>query len=320
MWSIEKLFGDIRQTMPSGIIVSVHESPHSSMGFYQRFQNILAAGKAQADVNHITGDIHYIALGLQKNKTILTIHDLGFMNQYRGLARFILWLFWIYIPVRRVRYVVAISEATKNEIIRYARCRPEKIKIIPDFVSSDFTFSNRKFNSDSPVILQIGAMFNKNIERVAAALENISCKLIIVGEINESQKKILNNHRINYQNFHGLSQVEIVELYRTCDLVSFCSLLEGFGLPILEAQATGRAVITSNLSSMPEVAGNAACYVDPYDISSIREGFIKVINDEAFRNDLIEKGFVNVKRYSLETVASQYAALYEDVYRSNQRK
>jgi glycosyltransferase involved in cell wall biosynthesis len=82
-------------------------------------------------------------------------------------------------------------------------------------------------------------------------------------------------------------------------------------MPILEAQATGRPVITSNLSSMPEVAGDGACLVNPYDVNSIKEGIQKVISDNHYRQQLITNGLKNVKRFNPKTVAGQYESLYK---------
>jgi len=82
-------------------------------------------------------------------------------------------------------------------------------------------------------------------------------------------------------------------------------------MPILEAQATGRVVITSNILSMPEVAGDAACLVDPENIAGIRAGFMKIINDDDYRNHLIERGFENIKRFDPQRIAQQYLSLYQ---------
>jgi glycosyltransferase involved in cell wall biosynthesis len=142
------------------------------------------------------------------------------------------------------------------------------------------------------------------------ALRNIPCKLIIVGELTKVQHQLLKVYGINYENRFNLSETQIVDTYRECDMVSFCSLLEGFGLPILEGQATGRVVITSNLSSMPDVAGKGALLVDPYDVGAIRKGILSVIQDEAFRNSLVDMGLENVKRFSAQRVADAYVELY----------
>jgi glycosyltransferase involved in cell wall biosynthesis len=97
------------------------------------------------------------------------------------------------------------------------------------------------------------------------------------------------------------------------DIIALASSYEGFGMPILEGQAVGRPVITSNILSMPEVAGNAACLVDPYDPSSIRQGILKIIQDAAYRDELVRKGFANVKRFDPQVIALQYLDLYKKV-------
>jgi glycosyltransferase involved in cell wall biosynthesis len=84
-------------------------------------------------------------------------------------------------------------------------------------------------------------------------------------------------------------------------------------MPILEAQTVGRPVVTSNISSMPEVAGSAACLVDPYSVESIRAGVLRVIEDAEYRANLISAGFENTQRFKAETVARAYAELYAEL-------
>jgi len=91
------------------------------------------------------------------------------------------------------------------------------------------------------------------------------------------------------------------------------STYEGFGLPIVEANAVGRPVITSNVCSMPEVAGDAAFLVDPFDVEDIRRGVLLLINDSHLRRDLVRRGFLNVRRFSIESVATQYRSLYDEL-------
>ena len=94
----------------------------------------------------------------------------------------------------------------------------------------------------------------------------------------------------------------------------FASLYEGFGLPILEGQAVRRPVITSNLYSMPEVWADGACYVDPLNVSDIRNKVKRILDDADFREQLITSGLKNVENYRLSNVVRQYAELYEQVY------
>ena len=101
--------------------------------------------------------------------------------------------------------------------------------------------------------------------------------------------------------------------YEEADIVTLMSTLEGFGMPIVEAQAVGRVVVTSNVSSMPEVAGDGACLVDPLDVSAIRAGIRKVIDDDGYREDLVRRGFENVKRFDPERIAQQYLDLYRRI-------
>ena len=164
-----------------------------------------------------------------------------------------------------------------------------------------------------PRILQVGAAHNKNIPRLVEALEGIPCILEIIGKKQDQYESMLQARKIQYEYTSGLSDEEMVRRYEEADIIALASTYEGFGMPILEGQTVGRPVITSNVFSMPEVAGDAACIVDPFDVRSIRQGILKIINDQEYRNSLIEKGFENVKRFQAETIALQYFELYKYV-------
>ncbi|MDX1406931.1 MAG: glycosyltransferase, partial [Saprospiraceae bacterium] len=111
-----------------------------------------------------------------------------------------------------------------------------------------------------------------------------------------------------------LDRTQIAEKYRTCDIVTFVSTYEGFGLPILEGQASGRAVLTSNLSPMKEVAGQGACLVDPTDVQAIGDGIRKIIGDRTYRETLIAQGLENVSRYDVSVMARGYIDLYRKAH------
>jgi glycosyltransferase involved in cell wall biosynthesis len=131
--------------------------------------------------------------------------------------------------------------------------------------------------------------------------------------LNDEYIQLLEKHNIDYSNASNLTDKQIVEEYRNCDIVNFCSTHEGFGMPIIEAQATGRLVVTSRISPMKEVAGDGAYLVNPYDVSSIRNAYIEIISDAKLRQNLIEKGLKNIKKYQVNNITKQHLHLYQQI-------
>ncbi|MBC7388013.1 MAG: glycosyltransferase family 4 protein [Opitutaceae bacterium] len=314
-FSIENSFDAARQEMISaGYDVKVSICKYISQGLLPRIYNTFEAAFRQTDINHITGDVHYINLFLNKSKSILTIHDCVFLKHPSPLARSVLKYFWLTLPAMRSAYITCISEATKNEILSNIKYPEDRIKVIPTVVKEDlFKFSTKEFNILEPVILHIGTTPNKNIERVAAALKGIPCTLQIIGPLDEKQKQCLTFNGIHYINEKGITNERIAVKYKEADIVLFASTYEGFGMPILEGQLTGRPVITSNISPMNEVAGDSALFVDPFDITSIRKGVLDLISNPGLRADLIEKGKANTARFSAKKIAGMYIDLYKTI-------
>jgi glycosyltransferase involved in cell wall biosynthesis len=309
-FSIEGFYANIRKELKNKIDIEYVEIPFLSNGIFRRLFNSIYAAFNQGDVNHITGDVNYLNLFFNKNKTIVTILDCGLLENKKGFAHKVYKYFWFTLPVEKAKYIVAISEATKTEILKYVDCKPDKIKVIHVSVSPLFQRVNKEFNKEKPSILQIGNAPNKNLMGLIEAVKGLSCKLFIIGELNENNLKKLKEYKIEYESFVNLTEEGLFEKYKTCDLLFFASTYEGFGMPIVEANIVGRPVITSNILSMPEVAGDSAFLVDPYNINEIRKGILKVINDDNYRNDLIENGFRNAERFALGNIASDYLKLY----------
>ena len=313
-YSLEQIFEHVRHKLPINIESKVWVSTYYSKGLWPRIKMILSARKSQGELNHITGDINFIALGLKKHKTILTIHDLGILNNTKNpIFRWGLKTFWIKLPVRYAKAITVVSNATKLQLLSITKINPDKVKVIGNFIPGSFKYFPKTFNSKNPRILHIGSAYNKNLERLIEAIKDINCHLVIIGYPTIKQKESIVNYNISHEILSGISETELLNQYRLCDMLSFVSLLEGFGIPILEAQATGRPVLTSNLSSMPEVAGVGACFVNPYDVNSIKLGILKIIHDNHYRQYITDKGLTNVKRYSLEEVTSQYLNLYNEI-------
>lgn len=310
VYSVERLYEDVRTHLPAGCHVDVCVNRYYSRGVLGRLLDSVLATWRQGDINHVTGDVHYLTYLLDRRRTILTILDCITLERLRGFRRWMFWFFWYWLPEKRCAAITVISESTKRELLSYLNCDPEKITVIHCNVSDEFTARPKDFNSHAPRILQVGTTQNKNIPRVAESLHGLPCRLVIIGPLSGEQINTLERHAIDYENHVSLSREALLAQYHEADLVMFASLYEGFGLPIIEANAVGRPVITSRLYSMPEVGGDAACYVDPYDIRSIRTAVEKVIHDADYRQQLIENGYRNVKRFQLPVIAAQYAALY----------
>jgi glycosyltransferase involved in cell wall biosynthesis len=310
-FSMECLFENLRNSMRElGHDVVALEAPYHSKGFWRRVANMVWAARHRRDVNHITGDVHYLALGLPRSRTILTIHDCHSLERLRGWKRWLLRLFWYDLPIRRAAVVTVISEETKRQLLRHVRTPEHRIEVVPNAVGRIFKPCPRPFRAECPQILQIGTRSNKNVSRLVQALQGLDCRLKIIGPLDQELRDSLARSGISYDAVTQLDEAGMFRAYCECDIVSFVSTYEGFGMPIVEAQAVERPVVTSNCSSMPEVAGEGACLVDPFDVGSIRQGFERVINDRAYRESLVEHGRANRQRFDGDQVARRYIELY----------
>lgn len=313
-YSVERIFEDIRPLLSSDIKVSVYVNPYRSKGVWRRAAGMVRAAIFQGDINHITGDVHFLNIMMRKRSTILTVLDCVSLERLTGIRYWIYWFFWYWLPAKKSTAITVISESARRELERHLGAGHWPITVIPCPVSIEFNFSQKVADWNCPRILQVGTTANKNLERVAAALEGMQCKLVVIGNLASAQLKALTIHRINFENYVGLSREALVDEYRNSDIVILASLYEGFGLPILEAQATGRPVITSNLYSMPEVGGDGACYVDPHSTNDIRNAIKLIASDSVYRDRLISAGLENVKKYTPSTIAEKYTQLYREVY------
>jgi len=206
--------------------------------------------------------------------------------------------------------MTAISECTKQQILKHIECDPDKIVVIHVPISSRFKRRDKEFNISRPRLLHIGTAPNKNLPRLIEAIRGMDIILDVIGAKNADYARLLSQSGVDYTFRSSLSEDEVIAAYEATDIVALVSTYEGFGMPIVEAQVTGRVVVAGNVFSLPEVAGDGACLVDPLDVDSIRQGIRRVISDAEYRNKLIENGFENAKRFDPKLIADQYFELY----------
>jgi glycosyltransferase involved in cell wall biosynthesis len=309
-FSIEQIFRNVRAHMSPDVRVTVWECPHLSSGFWARLGNMLAARVQTKGVRHVTGDVHYVTLLLPSHSTVLTIHDVVALHRLRGARRFILLWLWYVLPIRRARVVTTISEFVRSELVALCACPESKVHVVYDPISDDLYPSPRPFRSDSPRALLIGSAWNKNLTRQIEALGGLGVEVDVVGQLAPEHIAAFERGNVRYCGYRNLSDSEMIRRYIECDFVLFASLYEGFGMPIAEANAVGRPVVTSNVASMPEVAGGAACLVDPMSVESIRTGVRRILEDATYRDDLVQRGFSNAQRFTAAEAARRYADIY----------
>lgn len=208
----------------------------------------------------------------------------------------------LWLVEQEIDFVIAVSQSVKKDLLEISRIPENKIKVIYEGVADFFRpmpknkveeFSKRT-KLPSRFILSIGGVGERrNLKQVKKVCESLRYHLVILGET-----------------IPDLSEKDLPLLYNAASALLYPSLYEGFGLPILEAMACGTAVITSDTSSMPEVGGNSALYVDPFDLEDIKEKLKMVMDDKDLREDLIKKGFTQAKKFSWEKCAKETADVY----------
>jgi glycosyltransferase involved in cell wall biosynthesis len=317
--SIEKVFMQIAKNISEEKFEYQFQKLEYGNSLIGIIKNLIYFRKTKADIYHITGHIHFLALILPSKKTVLTIHDLRFLQTKKKIRRFILKKLFLDFPVKKLKYLTAISENSKNEILANTECDADKIKVIENPLDENLLLTEDEcaFNADCPTILQIGTMENKNIPNLVKALKGVKCKLVIIGRLSVEQNNLLQSSDLFFENRFDLNDTEIKFEYENADIVSFCSTYEGFGLPIIESQAMRKPIITSNLSPMKEVSGGAAYLADPNDYLSIREGILQIIRDKKYREKLIQDGLKNIKRFQSKSIAQKYEEFYQEILNVN---
>lgn len=312
-FSIGKVFKPIEEEMKKYAEVDSLYLPVPNYRPKGLYRNIKAAKNAvkrkQYDIVHITGAEHYLIPFLKRQRVVVTVHDLGFFTNNRFSIRG-WWKFFGWVrTLSFASYVTFISEKSEKEALSYVKLKAGCYRVIHNAVSPLFTYCPKQI-SCPPVVLHIGTKPNKNLQNSILALRGLGYKLRIIGKVSANQEMLLKLYDINYSIAENLTNEEIVDEYMRCDVVNFPSFYEGFGMPIIEGQAVGRPILTSNLPPMTEVAGEGAVFVNPADVDSIRNGYLEVMEKW---QELVDKGHDNAIKYGIETIAREYLYTYKNI-------
>ena len=323
-------------TLPeSAEIITPHTKITRFFSSYWRIHLVSKILKSnKIDVFH--GLSQLLPYGIEKTgiPSITTIHDLIFLrfpNYYKKIDRNF-YLSFSKSSCERSTKILAISQQTKSDIIHYLGINPEKIEVIYQTCNKLFYEKTteaqkqavrQKFNLPEQFILSVGTIERRKNQLAllkGMVHEKLDMPIVILGRPRPKEyKKEMDEYilelgiRKQLIFLQGTNTEELQAIYQMAEIMVYPSLYEGFGLPVLEAQASGCPVITSNISSLPEAGGNGALYINPRDSEQIGYEIRRVLTDSQLRNDLILKGNENALLFKDHIVAENLIKLYQSL-------
>lgn len=271
---------------------------------------------------------------LPGTQTLLTVHDLSFVRAPETTTPVLKAYLDVVVPrsVKRATHVLADSQATKDDLVELYGTPSQKVTVLLGGVNPEFApvhdrarrqAVRRRYNlPDNPYVFSVGTVQpRKNYARLIEAMAALGPEfddihLVIAGGRGWLDAPIFQavdahglGERVHFTGF--VEDVDLPALYAEAVCLAYPSLYEGIGLPVLEAMACGVPVITSNISSMPEIAGDAAVLIDPYNRDQLTAALHRVLSQDSLRADLIARGRVQVAYFTWERAARQLRDVYE---------
>jgi glycosyltransferase involved in cell wall biosynthesis len=255
-------------------------------------------------------------------RTVATFHDLfvlsgdystpEFRQRFATQARQ---------AAERSQMIIAVSRFTAGQVEQLLKVDPARIRVVHHGVRHPPKKAT-PFRRER-MILFVGALQRrKNVARLVQAFEQVApeWKLTLAGSLGFGAEEILDRiehspRKEDIQVLGYVSDAVLETLYSRASIFAFPSLDEGFGMPLLDAMAREVPVLTSNVSAMPEIAGDAALLVDPIDVAAISEGLKKLVNDEALRQQLVHKGLKRSSDFAWETAVEETWKVYQELLR-----
>jgi glycosyltransferase involved in cell wall biosynthesis len=287
----------------------------------------------KVDVFHFTNPLNYTELPVKK--TVVTFHDLAYLHNknWTKESSGIRMEKRMDLIVRGAAKIIAVSDYTKNDLLRVTDMDPGRIEVVYEGASDEFYPDkdlgsiHKKYKIDGEYILYVGQLQErKNILNLITAYSGLPgdltkiCRLVLRGgfrdpdyerKINDTVSDLGLSDRVILIGAE-VNTAELRKLYSNAKFFIYPPFFEGFGLPVVEAMKCGAPVITSETSSLPEVGGGGALYVNPYDRDSIREAMYRLYYDDGLRRELKERGVVQAKKFDWRNTAAQTFKIYKD--------
>jgi len=289
--------------------------------------------KNKIDIFHLTNPMKF---SQHLENFVVTIHDLCYLKEPNFVKRHSIVFFQKNIQniLNKCRGIISVSEATKKDILDNFSISSEKISVIYEGVSKIFkrqpnkSYLSKKFNLDKEYILYLGEIQpRKNLLRLFQAYSRLPAflrkkhHLVIVGqsrneiimkELMNQIKKLKIRNQVKFLGY--VNTDDLPYLYSSARVFVYPSLYEGFGLPVLESLTCGTPVITSNVSSLPEVLGQGGLLIDPYSVGEMKLAIEKILTENNLRDNLAKKGLEHSRHFTSQNTAQQTLNFYKKIY------
>jgi glycosyltransferase involved in cell wall biosynthesis len=297
--------------------------------FSRDTRHFLKKVRASEDIVHLPNQ-HFARYATSlKKRPIVTVHDVARLcfefdeesTREKSLLKLDVR------GIKRAAHIIAVSQNTKHDLVRYLKVPEDKVSVVYNGVDHNIFKPCPKKPIDEPYILYVGSERpRKNLPRLLQAFSKIradfpSLKLLKVGspgrsyEFRKQTLREVESLRIgdDVTFVDHIPEDDLPYYYSCASLLAYPSLYEGFGLPPLEAMACGCPVVTSNISSLPEVVGDAASMIDPYSVDALAKAMAEILVNVRLRGEMVERGLTRAKRFSWERTAEETLKVYERV-------
>jgi glycosyltransferase involved in cell wall biosynthesis len=331
-WSYRLLHGrELRGNIPEGALHSaIARFPNRTL--WMQIVLPLELSRLRLPLCHFTNSLAPLKAPCPY---VVTIHDMSLFKHGEMHTRKSLWTVRSLLPLvaRRADAIIAVSEVARRDILTVLGVPAQKVRVIHEAAGEEYRVIDQPrelqrvsgtYGLQDPYILSVGTIEpRKNLQRLLAAFARLRRagrreRLLLVGQLGWKYRGFLREiERLGLQNsvriLGYVPDADMPAIYNLAQVLVFPSLYEGFGLPIVEAMACGTPVLTSDCSSMPEVAGEAAVLVDPRSQESLEEGLQRILCDAPLREQLRGAGLKRAGQFSWSRAAAETIRLYESI-------